>query len=96
MNKRDPQEDVKTRSEPLQFSQSPSKARHKRFDDEDFMVQPLPTYPDAAQDATKQLVHPEEEDKAESDNEAPETITASTGLDQARQATEEAHKAIKR
>lgn len=100
-NKGDPLKAVKTPIDPLkpsglQTSHSPSKARHKRFDDEEPMMEPLPTAPDAAHDDTKRLVHPGKEDEAESDDEAPETITASRGLDQARHATEEADKAMKR
>jgi len=100
-NKGDPPKAGNTLSDPLkpsglQTSHSPSKARHKRFDDEEPILEPLPTPPDATHDDTKQLVHPGKEDEAESDDEAPETITASTGLDQARHATGEADKAMKR
>jgi len=100
-NKGDPLKAVKTPSDPLkpsglQTSHSPSKARHKKFDDEEPMIEPLPTPPDAAHDDAKQLVHPGKEDEAESDDEAPEIITASTGLDQARHANEEADKSMKR
>lgn len=100
VNNENPLKAVKIQSEPLkrsglQISHSSSKAKHKRFDDEEPMIQPLPTHPDAAHDSVKQLVYSEEGDEAESDDEAPETITASTGLDQARHATEEADKAMK-
>jgi hypothetical protein len=80
----------------LQISYSPSKARHKRFDDEEPMTEGLPTPPDVARDDAEQMVHRGKEDEAESDDEAPETITASTGLDQARHATEEVDRAMKR
>ncbi len=101
VNEGDPLKAVKTPSEPLKPSglqnlHSPSKARHRRFDNEEPMIQPLSTHPDAAHDATKQLVRSEEEDEADSDDETPETITASIGLEQARHATEEADRAMKR
>lgn len=101
MNRGNPLKAVKPQNEPLkysglQISHGSSKARHKRFDDEEPMIQPLPAHPDAAHNATKHLVNSEERDEAESDDEAPETITASTGLDRARHATEEADKAMKR
>jgi len=100
-NKEAPLRDVKApsalfRPSGLQTSHSPNKARHKKFDDEEPLITSLPTPPDAARDDAKQMVQSEKEDEAESDDEAPETITASKGLDQARHATEEANKAMKR
>ena len=72
------------------------KATHKRFDDGEPMTASLPTPPDAERDDVERTVPPKADDEAESEDEAPETITVSTGLSQARLATEEADKATKR
>ena len=73
-----------------------TKARHKRFDDEESLPAILPNPPAPAHFEAEQGLSSKETSGAESDDEGPETITASTGLDQARHTVEEADKAGKR
>lgn len=74
------------------------KATHKRFGSEDLI--PPSTNTEAPSAATPTKPNNEAENDAESDaessDEAPETVTASAGLDQARAASSEAAKAVKR
>ena len=72
------------------------KATHKRFGDEESLTANLPTPQEPARIEAKRDLYSKETNGAESDDEGPETITASTGLNQARHAVEEADKARNR
>lgn len=77
----------------------PPKATHKRFGDEDFNP-PKTASPSTSIEDPPIVVHAEDnveaENEADSSDEAPETVTASAGLKQARAAVSEAAKVAKR
>ena len=102
--KSESQAEIEASKDPLdstspQATEAPNrtpKPRHKRFDDEESLPAILPTTPVPAYVEAEQGLSSKETNGAESDDEGPETITASKGLDQARHAVEEAEKAGKR
>lgn len=73
-----------------------TRSTHKKFDEDEPMTAALPAPSDISFDEAKQAAVLGEDDKAESDDEAPETLTASKGWDQVRHAGEEAETAAKR
>ena len=83
-------------SEGLGTAQILQKATHRRFDGEESTPAALSTPPGPADDNAASAAASRDNGEAESDNEAPETIAVSAGLDQARRAIEEAEKATKR
>lgn len=76
-------------------SGKPVKAKHKKFDEDEPMLATESNAPNISPDAEVEDPSPQEEG-GESDDEAPDAIAASTGLNQARHAVEEAGKASKR